>query len=254
MTMTDRATVVGVFTDRTQAERAIQTLENAGFADEQIGFIRRDGGTVAGEPDTGTGSNIAAGAVSGGVLGGILGAAASLLIPGLGPAIAGGILAATLGGVAIGAAAGGVIGALTNMGVSEEDARYYQGEFEAGRMLVTVRTPDPRYQQQAVAILRQFGAYDATTGAGAYNANAAPGTYAPNGTQGTYNPNTASAPYPNAAPETYNPNATQGTYNPNAAPGTYAPTNPGSANDPYARPTREDDILPQDSPRSPYSR
>jgi hypothetical protein len=27
------------------------------------------------------------------------------------------------------------------MGVPEEEARYYQGEFEADRMLVTVRTP-----------------------------------------------------------------------------------------------------------------
>jgi uncharacterized protein (TIGR02271 family) len=47
------------------------------------------------------------------------------------------------------------------MGVPEEEARYYQGEFEQGRTIVTVRA-DGR-QQEAIDILRRHGAYDATT-------------------------------------------------------------------------------------------
>jgi len=160
MSMMNRSTVVGVFADRLQAERAIQALERVGFTDQQIGFIRR-GEQPAGEAKADTGTKVAAGVGSGGVIGGLLGAGAALLIPGFGPAIAGGILAATLGGAMIGAAAGGIIGALTNMGVPEEEARYYQSEVEAGRMLVTVKT-DQR-QQEAMNILRQYGAYDATT-------------------------------------------------------------------------------------------
>jgi hypothetical protein len=76
----------------------------------------------------------------------------------VGPLIAGGILAVTLGGAAAGAAAGGLLGALAEMGVPEEEARYYHGEYEAGRILVTVRA-DGRYDE-AWDILRAAGAYD----------------------------------------------------------------------------------------------
>jgi uncharacterized protein (TIGR02271 family) len=158
--------VVGVFEDQSMAERAVDALENAGFNSDQIGFVRRDqgtdrqaGGTMEETNDTAGGA--VTGAVSGGILGGILGAAAALLIPGIGPVVAGGILATTLTGAAVGAAAGGLLGALTKMGVPEEEARYYQGEFEQGRTIVTVRA-DGR-QQEAIDILRRHGAYDATT-------------------------------------------------------------------------------------------
>ncbi len=182
MTTTQHSAVVGVFTTRAQAENAINDLHSLGFTEEQIGYVARDAGTTEGDiaptADASFERSATTGAVSGGVLGGILGAAASLLIPGFGPAIAGGILAATLGGAAIGAAAGGLMGALTQMGVPEEDARYYQGEFESGRLLVTVHAPGR--EQEALSILHRNGAYDASTQPGTYDATGAvvsqPGT------------------------------------------------------------------------------
>jgi hypothetical protein len=105
--------------------------------------------------------------VGGGVVGGLLGAAAALLIPGLGPALAGGILAVTLGGAALGAVAGSFAGALTGFGVPEEEAMYYQNELEMGRTIITVKAPE-RYQE-ALEILRQDGAYDATARANPQN-------------------------------------------------------------------------------------
>jgi len=168
MTANNQQVVVGVFDDDTMAERAVDELKQAGFKDDQIGFIRRDTGGNTGYDSDATGEQAAdtagsavTGAVGGGVLGGILGAAAALLIPGIGPVVAGGILAATLTGAAVGAAAGGLLGALTKMGVPEEDARYYQDEFEAGRTLVTVRAGGR--QQEALQILQTNGAYDAST-------------------------------------------------------------------------------------------
>jgi hypothetical protein len=155
--MNTRSTVVGVFPDRMSAEDAINELRRAGFSEEQIGFAMR--GETAPEGATTTeGGGAAAGAITGGVLGGIAGAVAAGLIPGIGPLIAGGILAVTLGGAAAGAAAGGLLGALSEMGVPEEEARYYQSEFESGRILVTVRA-DGRYDE-AWNILRAAGAYD----------------------------------------------------------------------------------------------
>jgi hypothetical protein len=172
MTMTERSTVVGVFMDRAAAERAISDLRTRGFTDDQIGYVVRHAGTTEGNVSPEGGRSEAAertaiGAAGGGVAGGIIGAAASLLIPGFGPALAGGILAATLGGAVVGAAAGGIIGALTSMGVPEEEARYYQGEFEAGRVIVTVKATGR--QNEAQNVLRQYGAYDAYTRPGTYD-------------------------------------------------------------------------------------
>jgi len=159
-TSTGRSTVVGVFRDRSEAERAVEALHQAGFSDEQIGYATRgeNGSTTTTRDRDGDGSGAATGAVTGGVLGALIGAGAALLIPGIGPVVAGGILASALGGAAIGAAAGGLIGALTDMGVPEEEARYYNSEFESGRIVVTVKARD-RYQE-AQTILNRYGAYD----------------------------------------------------------------------------------------------
>ena len=129
MTMQQHSTVVGIFEKRAQAEGAIRDLRSAGFRDGQIGFIVRTSSADEAVPETighGTeaASGAAAGAVSGGILGGVIGAVASLLIPGFGAVIAGGILTATIGGVVIGAAAGGLFGVLIGLGVPEEEARY----------------------------------------------------------------------------------------------------------------------------------
>jgi len=156
----ERSTVVGVFRERDAAERSIDSLHRSGFRDDQIGFVMK--GNEDGEGGNDRGSHAGEGAVSGILagagIGGIIAAAASLLIPGFGPVIAGGILATVLGGAAIGAAAGGILGALVGMGVPEEEARYYEEEFNEGRILVTVKAGD-RYQA-ARDILRREGAYD----------------------------------------------------------------------------------------------
>ncbi len=53
------------------------------------------------------------------------------------------------------------MGALVSMDVPEEEARYYEREFQAGRPIVAVKA-DGRYQE-ALAILRRGGAYDLET-------------------------------------------------------------------------------------------
>jgi hypothetical protein len=163
MPMAENSVVVGVFTDYDSARRAIDELKRAGYGADEIGYLQRalpSGDDLSGGATTG--------AVGGGVVGGIVGAVASLLIPGLGPAIAGGILAATLGGALVGAAAGGFVGVLTNMGVSESQARFYQSELEAGHTIVTVKITSD--QDEAIAILRANGATHATSELGFFNA------------------------------------------------------------------------------------
>ena len=137
--------VVGLFQDQPSAEAAIQRLKTAGFSEQEIGVAVRD----REQQDTiteGTGTQAAdgatKGAVGGGVVGGVIGLLAgvgALVIPGVGPIIAGGALASTLAGAGIGAAAGGLLGALVGMGVPEEDAKHFERGFQEGGILVTVQ-------------------------------------------------------------------------------------------------------------------
>jgi hypothetical protein len=73
--------------------------------------------------------------------------------------IAGGLLAGIVAGAVTGGTIGGIGGALTGMGVSKEDAEYYDREFRGGRTLVTVDAGDRR--AEAETIMRDHGAYDA---------------------------------------------------------------------------------------------
>jgi len=166
--MNPRKTVVGVFSNHEQADRAVHELRSAGFADDQIGMARRgtEGEVMHNRPaDTGE-SHAGTGALAGVVTGAGLGALAGWgilagVIPAIGPAIAGGTLAVILANAAGGAAVAGVLGALLGAGVPEEEAKFYNREFEAGRTIVTVRA-DGR-SDEVINILRHHGAYDMHT-------------------------------------------------------------------------------------------
>jgi hypothetical protein len=150
--------VVALFADRTGSESAVRDLKAARFTDEQIGMAvperleKRELITPTDESVEGA----ATGAVGGGLVGGLIGLLGSLLIPGVGPVVVGGVLATALTGAGIGAATGGLIGALVNMGVSAIDAEHFERGFRAGGVLVTVNA-GPR-TAEAVAIIRRHGA------------------------------------------------------------------------------------------------
>lgn len=134
-------TVVGLFRNRADAEQAITDLKDAGFTREQIGIAIKDRGEqreLADASDTTPAKGAAAGAVTGGLVGGIIGLLGSLLVPGLGPIVVGGVLESVLVGAGAGAATGGIIGALVGLGVPEEDARHFDAGFREGGTLVTV--------------------------------------------------------------------------------------------------------------------
>ncbi|MGH7515861.1 MAG: general stress protein [Gemmatimonadales bacterium] len=135
-------TVVGLFRHRGDAEQAISDLKDAGFTRDQIGIAIKDRAEqrdLAGSAETSpAGKGAAAGAVSGGLVGGIIGLLGSLLIPGLGPIVVGGVLESVLVGAGAGLATGGLIGGLMGLGVSEEDAKHFDTGFRGGGTLVTV--------------------------------------------------------------------------------------------------------------------
>jgi hypothetical protein len=165
-------TVVGSFDNQAEAHRVVEDLHAAGFADRDISLVANNtsGEYIARAPNdlrvktpgeievSGT----AAGAVTGGVLGGAAGLAASLAgltIPGIGPIIAAGPIVAALAGAGTGAIAGGLIGALTDLGVSRDDAAYYAESVRRGGALVTVKT-DASRSEEAADIMRRHDAID----------------------------------------------------------------------------------------------
>jgi len=164
-----RETIAAIFEDRADAERAINALKDDGFSADQIGVALRDR-TAQGELVEDTGTNVAGGATAGllggGLLGGLVGflvGIGALAIPGIGPVIAGGVLATAFGvaggtavaGAGIGAAAGGLIGALVGLGLPEEEAHYFESGFRTGRTLVTVKAGANR-ATEAADILRAY--------------------------------------------------------------------------------------------------
>ncbi len=153
-------TVVGVFSSRDNAERAVEELRNRGW-DRDISVLAREdrSGDDPGRGDDRTrmqDQDLSEGVATGGVLGGLAGLAASaglMTIPGVGPVLAAGPIATTLTGVVTGGLAGG----LADYGIPEEEGRNYEQEVRRGRILAMVRTEERR-ASDVERIFRERGA------------------------------------------------------------------------------------------------
>ncbi|KYZ77119.1 hypothetical protein AXX12_03010 [Anaerosporomusa subterranea] len=146
--------VIGIFESKREAEQAVSQLRNQGFSDQEINIVSKQGQnqTEYAEDD------ISDGALTGGTLGGIGGlllGAGALAIPGLGPIVAVGPIAAALSGAVMGGVAGGLI----DWGIPEEVSRRYENSVRQGGILAVIRTSDSSVNQ-AASILRQNGAKD----------------------------------------------------------------------------------------------
>lgn len=145
-------TISRLYDTYAHAERAVQSLEAAGVPHSDISIVAnnsegwhkgkkdRDGDGVDDRAEAaGTGAGIGAGL---GGAAGLLAGLGLLAIPGLGPVVAAGWLAATAVGAAAGAATGGLVGALTEAGVSKDEAPLYAEGVRRGGTLVSARVPE----------------------------------------------------------------------------------------------------------------
>jgi hypothetical protein len=147
-------TVSRLYDSYADAQAAVRGLEAAGIPHSDISIVAnnsdnwystdkkvdrdRDGVDDRAE-SAGKGAGIGAGI---GGTAGLLAGLGLLAIPGLGPVVAAGWLAATAVGAAAGAATGGIVGALTEAGISKEDAHVYAEGVRRGGTLVSARVPD----------------------------------------------------------------------------------------------------------------
>lgn len=146
-------TISRLYDDYTTAQQAVQRLEAAGVPHSDISIVannsdswfntdkvdRDHDGVDDRAEGAGKGAGIGAGV---GGTAGLLAGLGLLAIPGLGPVVAAGWLAATAVGAAAGAATGGVVGALTEAGISKEDADSYAEGVRRGGTLVSARVAD----------------------------------------------------------------------------------------------------------------
>src|SRR3954468_9416511 len=152
-------TLTRVYDDYPSAEATVQELKDAGLGDSHIGIVASNadgwhnpsGGDVDpvhdkdrdGKDDRSEGA--AAGGGIGAVAGGAAGVAAGLgmiAIPGIGPVVAAGWLAALAAGAVGGGVAGGLIGALVESGTSKKNAELYAEAVRRGGTIVTAKVSD----------------------------------------------------------------------------------------------------------------
>jgi hypothetical protein len=157
-------TIAGFFRTRIEGETAYNQLLASGFSRDQVSFVAGDTRghqSPAIGPIEGTGADsempqdVAMGSAIGLVAGLVL-----LVIPGVGPFLAAGPLAAAMGGIAAGAGVGGVVGLLRDNGVSQEEAEFYEDGVRRGGSLITLRGASEEEEKKARDVMQKNGSIE----------------------------------------------------------------------------------------------
>lgn len=129
-------TVVGLFRSRTEADRALGKLKDAGFDPDQVTVTAPRAGRHGHY-----GRKLLVGLLAGIAVGALAGALATGMVPGVKPLVSGNLLVTFLFAAVAGAATGLVAGLLISMAASGDRALYYEQEVESGRILLSVSGP-----------------------------------------------------------------------------------------------------------------
>jgi hypothetical protein len=169
--------VTGVFRSQEAAEKAVNQLRSLGIPEKRIGIVRpgtRPERLEAGVQVTDTeepGMGRAMGAAVGGAMGAAGGATAglavaTLVVPGIGPVVAFGMLGAALLGT-VGAAAGSALGESVEEelgeGIPHEDVYLFEDALRHGHSVVIAYADEGDQADKAVAAMNDAGAEDLDT-------------------------------------------------------------------------------------------
>ncbi len=166
-------TLVAVYDDIEKARRVVEELREANYDPADIGLVVLDregqySNYLNNNPvhsdahDVDAKEGAAFGAAAGGLTGLLVGLAA-LAIPGVGPVLAAGPVAAALLGGAVGAAAGAATGSivagLVDLGVPQDEAGIYAEAVRRGGAMVVLKARDDA-TDNAIAIMRGHSPVD----------------------------------------------------------------------------------------------
>jgi hypothetical protein len=162
--------VVGIFKSRFDAFRAVDGVRALGVAQDKINILTpgstdRELAAVAVSETEQPGMGAAIGTLVGGSVGAAGGfsagaALASLLVPGVGPILAGGLLGMSLlglGGAATGAAAGDALED-TISGIPRDELYVYEDALRKGRTIVIAEADDEAHSDAVREVLANAGA------------------------------------------------------------------------------------------------
>ena len=155
----------GVYSSRRDVEAAVDVFKDSGFSSSDISVLLPDKADkeLVTEKNTkapeGAAMGVGSGAAVGGALGWLAGVGA-VAIPGIGPVIAAGPIVAVLAGIGVGCALGGFAGSLIGVGISEDEAKKYEGRLSNGGTLLAVRCETRDELKRAQDILQRTGAED----------------------------------------------------------------------------------------------
>ncbi len=164
-------TIVGIFTSLEKARGAIKQLKSLGILDQRLVLLTPGSNASEAEAEVRTidaeapGIGQALGATVGGAMGVAGGytlgaAAASLMVPGVGPIIAAGILSAAIlgiGGAATGAAVGESMEENIDVGLPHDETFIYEDALRKGRS-VLIAFVDDELEDRVRNVLAQSGA------------------------------------------------------------------------------------------------
>lgn len=164
-------TVAGIFASRADAERAVQQLLTKGIANDRIAFLAPDTRAEEIETDVPVSDTEQSGIgkAMGGAVGGTLGTAsglglgagvASLLVPGVGPVLAAGLVGAAIlgiGGTATGMAAGAAVERSLAAGVPHDELFLYEDALRNRRSVVIAFAENEDAETQARKVLSDAG-------------------------------------------------------------------------------------------------
>ena len=150
--LNNRNLLTSLFQTPEKAEYAYKDLLKRGYDKEDIDLMMSDKThqkyfSDENFSENGPGNKALEGTAIGGSIGGTVGAIAAaiaaigttLVIPGLGFAVAG-PLAASFAGAGAGATAGGLIGTLIGVGIPDEQAKEYEAGIKDGGVVISVNT------------------------------------------------------------------------------------------------------------------
>jgi hypothetical protein len=166
--MTKSRSVSGIYLHRSDVEAAVTAFKDTGFSNADISVLMPETTEheIVTEDSTkapqGAVMGVGSGAAVGGALGWLVGLGA-LAIPGIGPVIAAGPIVAALAGIGVGGALGGFAGSLIGVGISETEARNYEGRLARGGILVAIHCESAPEIQRAKGIMEATPAEDIAT-------------------------------------------------------------------------------------------